>query len=56
MNKHKHGDNVHEVKFKKVVKQESDRSKSSNSNQEAGINESSGNIQFESNDLLDDYK
>lgn len=56
MNKHEQENNVHEVKFKKIVKQESDRSKSSNSNQKADINKSSGNVQFESNDLLDDYK
>ena len=44
----------HEVKFKNIVKQESDENESSN--QEAGINKSSGNIQYQSNDLLDDYK
>ncbi|WP_432645368.1 hypothetical protein [Methanobrevibacter sp.] len=44
----------HEVKFKKIVKQKSDDDKLSN--QEVSINKSSDNIQFQSNDLLDDYK
>lgn len=45
VNKPQHNvERTHDVKFKKDI------------NQETGINQSSDNIQFESNDLLDDYK
>ena len=45
INKSRHNDDKGpEVTFKNHI------------NQESGINQSSGNIQFESNDLLDEYK
>ncbi len=53
--KPKYDNDNHEVTFKNVIKRESDVDKSKN-NSEANINKSSDNIQFESNDLLDEYK